>query len=124
MGEKQLKEIKDKLMNVGFDHESRSKEGDSTLATIEDMKESVIKANEQLVECRRTLKYTYVFAYYNLQKKPDTTFEFQQEMLEKFTEELSGLTEKPLSEIKKLDLVNKTEAVNHFIDNICDIFIK
>lgn len=72
-------------------------------------------ANEQLVECRRVLKYTYVFAYYM-----DTTsaamqkerFEHHQEMLERFTENLSELSEKPLNEMDRTDVVNQVGYTN------------
>lgn len=68
-------------------------------------------ANEQLVECRRVLKYTYVYAYY----LPNTgsaamrkeRFEHHQEMLERFTENLSELSEKPLNEMDRTDVVNQ-----------------
>ena len=68
-------------------------------------------ANEQLVECRRILKYTYVFAYCwsggpqaMMQKE---RFEHHQEMLERFTENLSELSEKPLAEMSRTDVVNQ-----------------
>jgi len=77
-------------------------------------------ANEQLVECRRVLKYTYVYAYYltssaAMQKE---RFEHHQEMLEKFTENLSELSEKPLNEMDRTDVVNQTRVVDRFIKNI------
>ena len=123
--EKQFKELQSKLMNVGF-----RPEDNQSLATIENMRESILKANKQLVECRRTLKHTYIFAYFHLSapmlvgheqrlaKIRCDQFEFQQEMLEKFTEELSDLVEKPLTEIDKLQLVNKTEGVKKFLTSI------
>jgi ariadne-1 len=66
-------------------------------------------ANEQLVECRRVLKYTYVFAYYMTGKQAmqRERFEHHQEMLEKFTENLSELSEKPLAEMDRTDVVNQ-----------------
>lgn len=77
-------------------------------------------ANEQLVECRRVLKYTYVFAYYldsvlNMQRD---RFEHHQEMLERFTENLSELSEKPLPEMDRTDVVNQTRVVDRFMTNI------
>lgn len=77
-------------------------------------------ANEQLVECRRVLKYTYVFAYYldsglTMQRE---RFEHHQEMLERFTETLSELSEKPLSEMNRTDVVNQTRVVDNFMRNI------
>lgn len=77
-------------------------------------------ANEQLVECRRVLKYSYVFAYY---MKPASMmqkerFEHHQEMLERFTENLSELSEKPLGEMDRTDVVNQTRVVDRFMKNI------
>ena len=48
------------------------------------------QANEQLVECRRVLKYTYVFGFYlnPTHRQQRDRFEYHQEMLERFTENL------------------------------------
>jgi ariadne-1 len=94
-------------------------------------------ANEQLVECRRVLKYTYVFAYYldpGLQPKGSAgaawegnsnnlamqreRFEHHQEMLERFTENLSELSEKPLAE---MDRVSGLKRLIHSLvqDSLC-----
>jgi len=106
-------------------------------------------ANEQLVECRRVLKFTYVFAYYmttppkkkvekdkSSNKKGDTlkeeqltaeeqkknrqkeVFETHQGMLEEFTEGLSDIVEKPLKDIDRTGVVNKTRVVKKYIENI------
>jgi len=106
-------------------------------------------ANEQLVECRRVLKFTYVFAYYmttppkkkvekdkSSNKKGDTlkeeqltaeeqkknrqkeVFETHQGMLEEFTEGLSDMVEKPLKDIDRTGVVNKTRVVKKYIENI------
>jgi ariadne-1 len=121
-------------------------------------------ANEQLVECRRVLKYTYVFSYYMdyphnpSTAQPTTTssssaksknstskqqpvlettsnimihgnaittnalqrerFEYHQEMLERFTENLSELSEKPIHEMDRTDVVNQTRVVDLFMKNI------
>ena len=77
-------------------------------------------ANELLVECRRVLKFTYVFAYYldpnrALQRE---RFEYHQEMLERFTENLSGLSEKELDQMDRTDVVNQTRVVDRFMKNI------
>eukprot|EP00980_Cylindrotheca_fusiformis_P007356 scaffold1525_cov142-Cylindrotheca_fusiformis.AAC.156 len=77
-------------------------------------------ANEQLVDCRRVLKYSYVFGYYmtpsSLMQKE--RFEHHQEMLERFTENLSELSEKPLGEMDRTDVVNQTRVVDRFMKNI------
>ena len=80
-------------------------------------------ANEQLVECRRVLKYTYVFAFYfdgssQQSKMQRERFEHHQEMLERFTENLSELSEKPLAEMDRTDVVNQTRVVANFMKNI------
>jgi len=68
-------------------------------------------ANEQLVECRRVLKYSYAFAYCLSEDKEKKLqkerFEHHQEMLERYTEKLSGLCEKSsVSEVYKNDVIN------------------
>lgn len=77
-------------------------------------------ANEQLVECRRVLKYTYVYAYYlnSSAKMQKERFENHQEMLEKFTENLSELSEKPLDQMDRTEVVNTTRVVDRFMKNI------
>jgi len=58
----------------------------------------IFVATEQLIECRRTLKYTYVFAFYLPDgSKEKNLFEWLQEELETTTERLSGHLEKPLT---------------------------
>jgi len=132
----------------------------STWADVEFLK----SANEQLVECRRVLKFTYTFAYYltmppkaakadmndaimatagstkkkkaNEGQKVDNNeakvadsmdeikamqkvrFEHHQEMLERFTENLSELVEKPLPEINRVSVVNQTRVVDRFMKNM------
>lgn len=78
-------------------------------------------ANEQLIECRRVLKYTYTFAYYltdDSKKMQKEQFEYHQEMLERFTENLSELSEKPLAEMDRTGVVNQTRVVDRFMKNI------
>jgi ariadne-1 len=79
-------------------------------------------ANEQLVECRRVLKYSYSFAYYlsNEQEKQmqRQRFEYHQEMLERFTEKLSELSEKSLATMNRTEVVNQTRVVDCFTKNI------
>jgi ariadne-1 len=51
---------------------------------------------EQLIECRRTLKYTYVFAFYLAEGPEKNLFEYLQSELETTTEQLSGMLEAPV----------------------------
>lgn len=64
-------------------------------------------ANKQLVECRNVLKYSYAFAYYLADGQKKTRFEYHQEMLERFTENLSELSEKPIHEMNRTEVVNQ-----------------
>lgn len=81
-------------------------------------------ANEQLVKCRHVLKYTYVFGYYldplTTSKIQQERFEYQQEMLERFTESLSEMSEKPPSEIERTSVVNQTRVVDRFMKKILE----
>mmetsp|Transcript_4026 Transcript_4026/g.7621 ORF Transcript_4026/g.7621 Transcript_4026/m.7621 type:complete len:552 (+) Transcript_4026:279-1934(+) len=81
------------------------------------------EATEQLVECRRVLKQTYVYAYYLPLGAPGDEgrkdrFEHHQEMLERFTESLSELSEQSLEKMDRADVVNMTRVVNNFVKNI------
>jgi len=142
---KQLKETEERMMRL------QETQNNATWTDVEFLK----TANEQLVECRRVLKYTYCFAYYmperaavtslpigggggsrqtvnsmvrngtgvddgevNMAKMQKDQFEYHQEMLERFTENLSELVEKPLKEINRESVVNQTRVVNNFMKNI------
>ena len=45
-------------------------------------------------------------------------FEYHQEMLEKFTENLSEQSEKSLDRMDRTDVVNQTRVVDRFLKNI------
>jgi ariadne-1 len=133
---KQLKDTGTKMMLL------QECKGNATWSDVEFLK----TANEQLVECRRVLKFTYVFAYYMTtpptkaisppvenppkrgrnskkvekveeevtpsveeinRKMQKDRFEYHQEMLERFTENLSEMVEKPLKEIDRTEVVNQ-----------------
>eukprot|EP01120_Amphizonella_sp_Union-15-10_P002490 TRINITY_DN1273_c0_g1_i4.p1 TRINITY_DN1273_c0_g1~~TRINITY_DN1273_c0_g1_i4.p1 ORF type:complete len:614 (+),score=95.91 TRINITY_DN1273_c0_g1_i4:141-1982(+) len=51
------------------------------------------RATNQLIECRRTLKYTYVYAFSLPEGAEKTLFEYLQGDLEETTEKLSGVLE-------------------------------
>ena len=73
----------------------------------------------QVIECRRVLKYTYVLGYNfvaaSVQKE---LFEYHQEMLEKNTDMLSELTEKPIESIDRTQVVNLTRITEQFLRNL------
>jgi len=110
--QKQLKETEQRMVAL------QESSNDTRWSDVEFLK----TANEQLVECRRVLKYTYVFAYYfdttgqgNMQRE---RFEHHQEMLERFTENLSELSEKPIPDMDRTVVVNQTRVVANFMKNI------
>lgn len=75
-------------------------------------------ATEQLIECRRVLKYTYVFGYYLPTGKEKNLFEYLQENLEKNTEHLTGLSEMPLDKMNRAEIVNYTRVTETFLKNL------
>lgn len=55
------------------------------------------EAINEVIRCRQVLKYTYVYGYFCLQSEKETNlFQFLQENLEKNTDNLHELIEKPL----------------------------
>lgn len=58
--------------------------------------QSIYKAFDILKECRRTLKYTYAFAYYLYRNNQAEVFQQNQADLERATEALSGLLEQEI----------------------------
>jgi ariadne-1 len=107
---KQLKETEQRMVQL------QESSDDAKWSDVEFLK----TANELLVECRRVLKYTYVFGYYfdtglTMQRE---RFEHHQEMLERFTENLSELSEKQISEMDRTDVVNQTRVVERFMKNV------
>ncbi|RHY58528.1 hypothetical protein DYB38_008783, partial [Aphanomyces astaci] len=75
-------------------------------------------AIETLIACRRVLKFSYVYAYYLPQGKEKDLFEHLQEDLEKNTEHLTGLAEKPLDKMDRSDIINYTRVTENFLKNI------
>ncbi|ELR20875.1 uncharacterized protein ACA1_278060 [Acanthamoeba castellanii str. Neff] len=85
----------------------------------------IFNATEQLIECRRTLKHTYVLAFYLPDLSPEKNlFEWLQEELEVTTESLSGVLEKPISgsaeeKRKIIDLTNLARTrLEHLLDGV------
>lgn len=72
--------------------------------------QALYKAFEVLQECRRTLKYTYAFAFYLYRNNQAEVFEQNQADLERATEALSGFLEQELDVEQKttIKLMDKT----------------
>lgn len=88
-------------------------------------------ANEMVIECRRTLKFTYVFGYYLTSpavmgsgegNKHRDLFENMQEDLERYTELVSELTEMSTDKLcqpeNKESIINNTRVVEKFLVNL------
>lgn len=75
-------------------------------------------ATEQLIECRRVLKYTYVFGFYLPAGKEKNLFEYLQENLEKNAEHLTGLSEAPLDKMNRSEIINYTRVTETFLRNL------
>jgi len=82
-------------------------------------------ATEQLIECRRTLKYTYVFAYFLTEGPEKNLFEYLQSELERNTENLSGALESPVGtqEPRQLkDLTNlASKRLQHLLEGVSEM---
>lgn len=72
--------------------------------------EHIKNAVEQLIDCRRTLKWTYVFAYYMDDGPEKNLFEYLQEDLERNTEKLSEILEGPIEKFDRDEILNQTKA--------------
>jgi len=68
------------------------------------------KAVDQLVECRRSLKFTYVYAYYLDDGSEKNLFEYLQEQLERVTEQLSEILESDVKKFNRDDIINITKS--------------
>ncbi|XP_040566937.1 E3 ubiquitin-protein ligase arih1 [Lepeophtheirus salmonis] len=67
------------------------------------------KAVDILCECRRTLMYTYVFAFYLKKNNQSEIFEDNQKDLEKSTEDLSEYLERDISAENLVDIKQKVQ---------------
>lgn len=79
------------------------------------------QAAEQVIDCRRVLKNTYVLGFF---LEDDTTekqlFEHHQEMLEKNTERLHEYTERKLESIDRTQVVNLTRVTERFMISLLE----
>lgn len=85
----------------------------------------LLDATNTIIDCRSLLKWSYPWCYF---LKEDSNlyrlFKGHQEMLEKFTEELHELTEKPIETqmegSTRKDIVDKTRVVEKYRENIVE----
>jgi len=85
------------------------------------------QAVDQVIECRRILKYTYVLGHYMRDNSSEKElYEHHQEMLEKHTERLSELTEKEgLHESSdRTNVVNLTRITERFVNSMLSVMME
>jgi hypothetical protein len=75
---------------------------------------------EQLIDCRRVLKYTYAFAYYMPTGPKKDLFEYNQSMLESHTERLSELVELEGEDVDRSEVINFTRVTCKFMNSLLD----
>eukprot|EP01102_Stenamoeba_stenopodia_P022241 TRINITY_DN919_c0_g2_i2.p1 TRINITY_DN919_c0_g2~~TRINITY_DN919_c0_g2_i2.p1 ORF type:complete len:658 (+),score=162.13 TRINITY_DN919_c0_g2_i2:115-2088(+) len=76
------------------------------------------EALTQLLDCRRTLKWTYVWAYYETDPLKKELFEFGQASLESITEKLSRMLEQPVEQITNTDIQHLTRVAKQSLHNL------
>lgn len=81
----------------------------------------VLNATNAVIRCRRVLKWTYVFGYYLEGANEKNLFENHQERLEKFTEDLHGLTEKPIEELLEIKLRTQIVGFTRVVEKVLSI---
>lgn len=72
--------------------------------------EYIQKGVEQLIECRNSLKYTYIYGYYLEEGPEKNLFEYLQEDLEKSTEILGGLIEANVDKFDRDQIIAQTKV--------------
>jgi len=75
------------------------------------------KSLDILCECRRTLMYTYVFAYYLKKNNQSAIFEENQKDLESATEQLSEYLERDISAENLVDIKQKVQDKYRYCDS-------
>ena len=80
----------------------------------------IMEAVEQLIECRRVLKYTYAYAFQLPDGPRKQLFEYNQSMLESNTEKLSELSEKDVEAVDRAELINYTRVTGSFLRSLLD----
>jgi len=80
----------------------------------------ILQAVEQLIDCRRVLKNTYIHAYYLPDGAKKELFEYLQSMLEKNTERLSELSEQEVEKMDRAEVINYTRVTGKFLSNLLE----
>lgn len=77
------------------------------------------QAAEQVIDCRRVLKYTYVLGFTLKDGSAEKQlFEHHQEMLEKNTDKLQEFSEKSLELVDRPQVINLTRVTERFMASL------
>jgi ariadne-1 len=71
------------------------------------------EALEEVIKCRKVLKWTYVFGYYIENGKEKNLFEFLQEKLEENCDKLHELIEAPFDKFLDTEITDKKEFYHY-----------
>jgi ariadne-1 len=89
--------------------------------------EFLVEAVNSIIECRRVLAWTYVYAYYLKARDGSSErllFETHQQRLEEFTDRLHELTESPLDQLMdprhRTDVIHLTSVIEKYRRNVLD----
>jgi len=80
--------------------------------------EYIQKGVEQLIECRGSLKYTYVYGYYLDEGPEKNLFEYLQEELERTTELLSEILESPIEKFDRDVVISTTKSAERRLKHL------
>ncbi|EDV46561.1 potential E3 ubiquitin-protein ligase ariadne-1 [Drosophila erecta] len=82
------------------------------------------KAVDILCQCRQTLMYTYVFAYYLKKNNQSMIFEDNQKDLESATETLSEYLERDITSENLADIKQKVQDKYRYCEKRCSVLLK
>lgn len=82
------------------------------------------KAVDVLCQCRQTLMYTYVFAYYLIKTNQSTIFEDNQRDLERATEILSEYLERDITSENLVDVKQKVQDKSRYCDSRRNVLLE
>jgi ariadne-1 len=82
------------------------------------------QAVDTIVTCRKTLQWTYAFAFYLKRCNMTQIFEDNQKDLEYATECLSELVEKPLEDVDLNELKRQIQDKAYYVSNRRDILLQ
>eukprot|EP00696_Hemimastix_kukwesjijk_P015208 gnl/Hemi2/3345_TR1167_c0_g3_i1.p1 gnl/Hemi2/3345_TR1167_c0_g3~~gnl/Hemi2/3345_TR1167_c0_g3_i1.p1 ORF type:complete len:467 (-),score=158.81 gnl/Hemi2/3345_TR1167_c0_g3_i1:260-1660(-) len=114
---------------IGYAHDTRAngqkkmdelqQQGSTTWMEVQ----YIMDATEVLLECRRVLKYTYVYAYYMPEGPEKTLFLYQQDYLEDSTERLTESVEAKIDHHDRLQVINQSNLAKTYLQNLIKPFL-